>query len=222
VSAFQSCKVYPASQIRCIGGFSNSLSERVNHVIYSTQNGSWSAAAIGNESENPTRRSFQGLAASKGSYYMYGGVPNAPAINSVAQALEPNIGRISSEFWRYDVTANRWQRSDLASGPPELAQLALVTLSSDPNLVFAIGGLRGVDANNLQPLSEVWVYTVSESTWKLASFASDSRIPPSRRGHASCSYQNKVYIHGGTDYRGDVLFSDMWALSYDSQTSQVR
>ncbi|KAI9183253.1 hypothetical protein H9P43_004170 [Blastocladiella emersonii ATCC 22665] len=204
------CRSLAKDHVRCLGGVetSGTLGSGMLDLIYSDATGKWTAGtSTAPASGGPGPRIGHGVAYANGGYYVFGG--SKTASNTVLGVPGPG----TNELWKLDLATNAWTQYAVSGGPPGLTQFTFTALRENQNLLTVVGGVRA--DGTLHPMNEVWVYNVSNNSWKL--YQATGVPPVARRGHATCSIGNFVYMFGGTNTDNSAFYADMSALVFDKE-----
>ncbi|ORZ34878.1 hypothetical protein BCR44DRAFT_82345 [Catenaria anguillulae PL171] len=199
-------------RIRCIGGVetAGSFGSSLTDQVFNDATPGWLQAVATTGSPMPGPRYGHGLAYSGDNYWLFGGSTASP---QPGEPFAPPT-QLTNTMYKLDLKSNAWSQVSTASGanPPGLSQFTLTTLRSAPNLLVAIGGV--LDNGNLAPMDKVWVFNTKTTAWR--EYSVGGQTPPARRGHASCSVGNFVYMFGGTNAAAGYFMADFTALIYDA------
>ncbi|KAI9217122.1 hypothetical protein BC828DRAFT_271630 [Blastocladiella britannica] len=201
--------------LRCMGGVDGTgqlpSSGNMADVMYFDADPKWAAS-------NPTGllpppRTGHAVTFANGAYFLFGG-SSAPSV--AASPMAP-VQSLANDMYKLNLASNVWEGVQ-GLGPGARAQFSMTSLRSQPNLLVAVGGVGA--AGGLASMSDVWVFNSQIGTWKL--YQATGTSPQPRRGHSACSIGEFIYVQGGTNAQGSVVYADMSALIYSSTTDSFR
>ncbi|XP_020661262.3 leucine-zipper-like transcriptional regulator 1 isoform X1 [Pogona vitticeps] len=119
-----------------------------------------------------------------------------------------------SDFWRYKIESNEWERLDNSEdGPEELEEHTMVEYQ---NVLYIFGGMVDSPFTQKNPL---WMYDTDSTKWlecQLTAVEGEGTAPVNRKGHSAVVYRGSMYMYGGyIDIRG--ASQEFWALCFDTK-----
>ncbi|XP_075789184.1 uncharacterized protein LOC102448459 [Pelodiscus sinensis] len=152
---------------------------------------------------SPCNRFKHACSVCRGFVYLYGGRSNSTL----------------SDFWRYSMASNEWEKLDCSEGPEELEEHSMVAYQGT---LYVFGGM--VDSAFTQLKSPLWMYDIDSARWTECRHATgkiEIIAPANRKGHSAVVYSSSMYIYGGYfDLKG--ISQEFWALRFDlGEWSQV-
>ncbi|XP_060118751.1 leucine-zipper-like transcriptional regulator 1 homolog isoform X3 [Heteronotia binoei] len=98
-----------------------------------------------------------------------------------------------SDFWRYRIGSNEWERLDSSeNGPEELEDHTMVEYQG---ILYIFGGM--VDSAFTQKKNPFWLYDTDTKQWCPVPATLYGCSPGPRHGHAAVVYSSGMYLFGG-------------------------
>ncbi|KAH0621287.1 hypothetical protein JD844_022409 [Phrynosoma platyrhinos] len=120
-----------------------------------------------------------------------------------------------SDFWRYKIESNEWERLDNSEdGPEELEEHSMVEYQE---VLYIFGGM--VDSAFTQKKNPLWMYDTDTSGWmerQLTAVEGEGTAPVNRKGHSAVVYKGSMYMYGGyIDIKGTS--QEFWTLCFNTK-----
>ncbi|XP_062972763.1 rab9 effector protein with kelch motifs-like [Elgaria multicarinata webbii] len=120
-----------------------------------------------------------------------------------------------SDFWRYKIVSNEWERLDNSKdGPEELEEHTMVDYQG---VLYIFGGM--VDSAFTQKKNPLWMYDTDSTKWmecQLSAVEGEGAAPVNRKGHSAVIYRGSMYLYGGyIDLKG--ASQEFWSLCFDAK-----
>ncbi|KAL8183127.1 UNVERIFIED_CONTAM: hypothetical protein K2H54_018397 [Gekko kuhli] len=120
-----------------------------------------------------------------------------------------------SDFWRYSIGSNEWERLDRSeNGPEELEEHTMVEYQG---ILYIFGGM--VDSAFTQKKNPFWLYDTDSAKWlqcQLTAVEGEGTAPSNRKGHSAVIYQGSMYMYGGYfDIKG--VSQEFWTFHFDTK-----
>jgi len=183
--------VPPEDKIYQFGGF-NSIEWITDSIwMFDIATLNWTQLNVSNTTQSPSPRIGHAVAYSSISHkiYLYGGQSQLHHIN----LQDPYL----NDFWEFDLTSLSWKELDSKGTMlPAIGDFVMVSVDLPPSIIIH-GGCQEVvvKANRVACINEsslVLRYNILEAVWTI----SDSNI--ALIGHSATSFQNRIYIFGGS------------------------
>uniref|UniRef100_A0A8D0HEE7 Uncharacterized protein n=1 Tax=Sphenodon punctatus TaxID=8508 RepID=A0A8D0HEE7_SPHPU len=117
-----------------------------------------------------------------------------------------------SDFWRYSVVSNEWERLNCSDdGPEELEEHSMVVYQG---VLYVFGGM--VDSAFTQGKIPLWMYDIESASWtecQRSAVEVEQAAPANRKGHSAVVYNGSMYIYGGY-FAIKGICQEFWALHF--------
>lgn len=193
------------------GGYSLSHGALNDIRQFDTKNNTWLQVTVDfiPEDKMPEGRYFHAaeLIPSKQAIFIHGGLAG-PNKNQSDNVLD--------DFWRFSVQSQRWELIEVkgnSTTPPPLAGHTLTLIKeSDKEYLILLGGL----SFNHGLHTEVWIFNVTDSTWKQLQVKGAK--PTALFGHSTVYHATNqvLYVFGGYQYESNktIISNKLYALDY--------
>ncbi|KAL1138043.1 hypothetical protein AAG570_009738 [Ranatra chinensis] len=116
------------------------------------------------------------------------------------------------DLWRYSLSNGVWELLEPTGERPPCLQEHTAVAYKD--CIYVFGGELGFSAGNEAPL---WVYNVTNNSWRKVRGCKGATVPKGRRGHTAVVHRAAMLIYGGyRDLRGSS--NELWAFHFDTES----
>jgi len=113
-----------------------------------------------------------------------------------------------ADLWRYQFATDTWTFQSVKNSTSELAR-------HDHSAVVYKDGLYVYGGRNPTPLSDFYVYSFAEGTWRKLSTEPEMTA---RFGHAAAVVGDTMLVSGGYSHTSGKLVEELWEYSFTSAT----